>query len=53
MRAQKKLAPADGCQLLYDNKEGARQTLSLVALEEAAGKVLADHRQAHELVSGQ
>ena len=40
----KKLAPADGSQLLYDNKEGARRVLSLVTLEEAAGKVLADHR---------
>ena len=50
---KKKLAPADGCQLLYDNKEGARCALSLVTLEESAGEVLADHRQAHELVSGQ
>ena len=35
------------------NKEGARRALSLATLEEAAGKVLADHRQAHELVSGE
>jgi len=33
-----------GPQLLYDNKEGARRALSPVTLEEAAGKVLADHR---------
>ena len=49
----KKLAPADGCQLLYDNKMGARRALSLVTLEEAAGEVLADHRQTYELRSGE
>ena len=29
------------------------RALSLVTLEEAAGEVLADHRQAYELVSGE
>ena len=42
-----------GDQLLYDNKEGARCALSLVTLEESAGEVLADHRQAHKLLSGE
>ena len=42
-----------GANLSIYNKEGARRTLSLATLEEAAGKVLADYRQAHELVSGE
>ena len=49
----KKLAPADGCQLLYDNKMGARRALSLVTLEESASEVLANDRQAHKLLSGE